>query len=995
MAEQALFAGDSRAFEAMVQQMLSAQNEVRDGAEKVFSRVKDQADLCISNLLRLLRTHQDQSIRSFSAVLLRRLLAKEDPSLWTKCSPDIQNATKEELLKCIRDEQDRPTVRKVCDTVAEFAMTIFEAPGWPELLPFLFHCAQSRDARLVEGSLLMFAQLAPQLAPVLRQYLATLHEVLLACLSHSDSTVRLASMRAATNFIQELDEADRSKFQDLLPPMLSAMGAVLNDGDETAAQDALELFVEMADTNPKFMRKHGSDIISAMLQIMEAATLEEGTRVLAAEFLVTLCESRDKVLKKQPQLGQPFFSALLKFLLDVEDEPDWYNGDNDKHEAEEEGELFEFGEECLDRLALALGGAGLLPLAQAALPQLLQSPDWKQRHAALICLAQTAEGCVKSMLRQVAPWVDICLMGLRDQHPRVRWAACQALGQMCTDLGPDIQGEQHQQILPALMAVMEDFAQPRVQAHSAAAIVNFSENCDQEILPPYLDDLITHLLRLLQNGKRIVQEGALTAMASVADCAKAHFIRYYDSVMPLLSQLLMGATDNANKLLWAKSLECISLVGMAVGRDRFRTEAHNVMRCMQQLQESHLDADDPRANYMLQAGARLCKCLGNEFIPYLGVVMPSLLRSAQLKPDVNVADAGSDEEDDDDDEVETVYLGDRKISIRTSILEEKATACNMLCCYADELKEGFLPYVEQVAGVMVPLLKFYFHEEVRSAAAQSLPELLRSAVLASEKGQAQSSSVKQLLDGLWQPLIDAIQKEPELLVLSTMLEALEEVIDQGCAPGLIGQQHLGQVCERLQAVLTASLHRRSERDARQQRDDYDEEEAEALEDEDEEDVEVLEHVSGVITETRVCICIIDDILEHSPAGSQKYMQQALPSCSRLAPTLMQICGNAQAPHSKSEDNRNATENAVSALGKDHRASEQTLAKNLNVLFFVCSKGTDLAEPQTITAMVALLQRLQSSLPADAFNGLLSQLQPNDLATIQRLMAKSNGTHSPS
>lgn len=54
------------------------------------------------------------------------------------------------------------------------------------------------------------------------------------------------------------------------------------------------------------------------MQIMEAAALEEGTRVLAAEFLVTLCESRDKVLKKQPQLGQPFFTALLQFLLDVE-----------------------------------------------------------------------------------------------------------------------------------------------------------------------------------------------------------------------------------------------------------------------------------------------------------------------------------------------------------------------------------------------------------------------------------------------------------------------------------------------------------------------------------------------------------------------------------------------------------------------------------------------------------------------------------------------------
>ena len=73
------------------------------------------------------------------------------------------------------------------------------------------------------------------------------------------------------------------------------------------------------------------------------------------------------------------------------------------------------------------------------------------------------------------------------------------------------------------------------------------------------------------------------------------------------------------------------------------------------------------------------------------------------------------------------------------------------------------------------------------------------------------------------------EQEPELLVLSTMLEALEEVTDQGCIPGLITQQHLAQVCERLQAVLTASLQRRSERDARQQRDDYDEDEAEALE----------------------------------------------------------------------------------------------------------------------------------------------------------------------
>ena len=80
------------------------------------------------------------------------------------------------------------------------------------------------------------------------------------------------------------------------------------------------------------------------------------------------------------------------------------------------------------------------------------------------------------------------------------------------------------------------------------------------------------------------QEGALTAMASVADCAKEHFERYYDSVMPLLRHLLSSASQRTHQLLRAKALECISLVGMAVGRDRFRADAHEVMKFMQALQ---------------------------------------------------------------------------------------------------------------------------------------------------------------------------------------------------------------------------------------------------------------------------------------------------------------------------------------------------------------------------------------------------------------------------
>jgi hypothetical protein len=61
---------------------------------------------------------------------------------------------------------------------------------------------------------------------------------------------------------------------------------------------------------------------------------------------------------------------------------------------------------------------------------------------------------------------------------------------------------------------------------------------------------------------------------------------------------------------------------------------------------------------------------------------------------------------------------------------------------------------------VVPLLRFYFHEEVRIGAVQMLCELLRSSQLAAEKGKegASKGNVKQLLDYIWPALMEAISK---------------------------------------------------------------------------------------------------------------------------------------------------------------------------------------------------------------------------------------------
>ncbi|WIA40679.1 hypothetical protein OEZ86_004377 [Tetradesmus obliquus] len=984
--------GSPANFELLVMQLLSADNTGRKQAEAVYEALKAHADPCLTLLLRCLRSSEKVESRSFCAIMLRKALTQNEPNLWTQCSPQMQAALKTELMAALVEEQQRSVVHKVCDTVSELAADCLDKGTWPEVLPALQELATSPNPAAVEAGLLIIANLASYSTDHMRPHLAGLQPLLGNCLNHAAIDVQVAALHACCNFINALDDPrEREAFQPMLVPMLAALGRCLTAGDESSAQDVLELLIEVAESYPKFLRKHLTELVSAMMQIATASQLEPPTRSLAAECLVTLAEARDKapgMVRRLPHFVGGLFEALMAFLLDVEDEPDWHRGDTDAHEDDGAGELFDGGQEFLDRVAIALGGRALVPAAGQLLPVWLADGDWRKRHAALICLAQIAEGCEKLMAEQVEGLVGMCLSGLRDTHPKVRWASCQALGQMCTDLGPELQTKCGGAVLPALLAAMDDFANPRVQAHAAAAVVNFSEGCESDTMAPHLDALIAKLLtllqqgkkivqrQLLQQGKKIVQEGALTALASVADCAQEQFVRYYDAVMPLLSQILHNAQNKEHRLLRAKALECVSLVGMAVGRDRFRADAQAVMAFMQGLAAAPMEADDPTQSYMLQAGARLCKALGPEFLPHLPVVMPPLLAAARLEPEMKVHDPELEEYEDDDD-VEHIQLGDKVLAIRTSSLEEKATACNMIVCYIDELKEGFFPYAKEVTDLMVPLLKFYFHEEVRRAAVAALPHLLRSAQAAAEKGVPGASKefTGQMVSYMWEPLVAAVKKEPEPELAAAMLDSLAEIVELA-EPGQLGGPQVEAAFAAFGAILSAAEARRSQRSKRASAEDFDEEEQEALAAENEQEEELydqvgsclgaflkafgdaaLPYVEGLMPsiaplldkarpdeERRIALCIIDDMLEHSAAGRAKYLGQLMPvlldaagsshadlrQCAvygvgvgaSLAPELFKphaaaalaaVTSIIAAPDAKSDDNELATDNALSAL----------------------------------------------------------------------------------
>ena len=279
--------------------------------------------------------------------------------------------------------------------------------------------------------------------------------------------------------------------------------------------------MELAEIEPKFLRHNMPAVIEQMYTIAESAALEDGTRRLAIEVLIVICEEAAAMARKFPTLCQKLVPLLINFCTEIEEDDTWSKQDDDDYTDEDLNSTV--GEQSLDRLACAIGGNIILPECYKYLPTLLQSENWKERAAALSTVAAIAEGCLDQLRASLADIVNAVVPLLLDpvcvasallrpcdratipvlphaafaeappalgghmymyiwyimvynikcpaqyaqanqdppsyrwfvsllvafgvyfiQHPRVRYAACNAVGQLSLDFAPQ-HGKEHQQ----------------------------------------------------------------------------------------------------------------------------------------------------------------------------------------------------------------------------------------------------------------------------------------------------------------------------------------------------------------------------------------------------------------------------------------------------------------------------------------------------------------------------------------------------------------------
>ncbi|KAG0747446.1 hypothetical protein G6F57_000579 [Rhizopus arrhizus] len=824
----------------------SPDNEQRTAAEAQLNEqwVAAQPDLLLLGLAQFVANNSDTQLRSYCSVLLRRLAYRtiniegREENLWSIVNESTQQGVKELLLSALANETDQGARHKVSDAIAEIArFDLGKGETWDALLKALFDCTQSPHAAYRESAFRIFATIPDLIA---NQHADALQQVFLSSLTDVDNqSVRLEALKASCAYIIQADEKTRMAFINLMPHMLEPLTPLIAAHEDQDLVDCLVVLIELADTAPKLFRNVLPNVLTGMVSIAKDKSFEDRTRQTVLELLLSLAEAAPSMIRKLPNFAQEVIPVAMEMVTDIDDDEEWYTTDDIDDDDNEEN--YVMGEGTLDRVARTLGGKAVVPIAFQYIPQMIQSGEWQQRRAALMTISSIGEGCIKVMQPELSNIISMILPSFKDVHPRVRYAACNAIGQMSTDFAPFLQENFHQIVVSALLPLMED-PQPRVQAHAAAAMVNFCEEAEKHILEPYLDAIFERLLVLLRTSKRYVQEQAITTIATVADSAEERFMKYHNVIMPLLLDVLRQATDKEYRLLRARAVECASLIGLAIGKEAFSPYTVDFINLLAEIQQTVTEDDDSITTYLLAAWARMCKMMGQDFLPYLPNIMPPLLVSAKLTPEFTFVDP--DEEDVEsqfpaDDGWEFVGINGQQIGIKTSVLEEKSTAVEMLVSYARDLGAGFLPYVPEVLEIALPLLKFYFHEGVRHAAAALLPLLLTDA----KEANVAPNELAIMWNSIFEKLIKVMKIEDDLSFLAQVYVTFSECVSVLGTNCLLPTQ-IEEYIKATNEQLSKSFDRLKTREEEKQNGEYDPEDDEELAEEEATEEDVLEEIKG-------------------------------------------------------------------------------------------------------------------------------------------------------
>eukprot|EP00917_Polyrhabdina_sp_WS-2016_P019884 GHVP01042491.1.p1 GENE.GHVP01042491.1~~GHVP01042491.1.p1 ORF type:complete len:1121 (-),score=214.82 GHVP01042491.1:53-3391(-) len=738
--------------------LISADPEVRRPGEETFQKLlNEKPDLVLTELLKVLcGSKVSEEYRHQGVVILRTslrsFLRKLDSSIWERISPATRQALQSGLLHAVSQETSELVTRTLCPLIADMAATIIIEEAWPELDFKIFEWLRSTEPRVVRSSLQILIELVPRDADIVTKNLQTIAPVIKNCL---ESTNLPVAEDAITFFCSTVAHTKSKSIWEPLraitPSVLRLLAAQAEAKNWEFSTETLKDLIQAADERPIFFSQSIETLVDTIFLIVNIEEVQDDVLQLCAELLVSLA-TRQKMVLKCKDFVSKSVGLFLRMLLSVSDDPDWIDREIDMEEDEKSGN-YDVAESCLDRLASQMQPfENILQHVLQHSSQYLLQEGWEYKFAGIIAISQCIEYIetdeVPRMLNGILP---VIMRQFEDAHHRVRFAACQAIGQIALDHYPLFQEKYAVSVLPVLMKVFDDPV-VRVQMHATSAIVNLVEEAHSADILPLVPQIFEKFYnRLASDCSYGMKELIITAVAVFSGCIGKSFAPYYSLFVPAVIQIVQQPMNDKNTLLHGKCFECLSMVGLAmkdVPGNSFNSDATVIM---QSILAHYNSPNKERIDlYLTEAMRRMCKSMGDSFVPVIEQIVPINIAILKEQP-VNI-----DSELEDTKDMTLVCITDHATrALKTTTIDQMNNAMVLLKIICDNFPLHYSKYIEETFGLLIPILKFQFSEDLKSQSLATISSLLsacRASTISQSMNQLQAVStwVKQLASQIFE-----------------------------------------------------------------------------------------------------------------------------------------------------------------------------------------------------------------------------------------------------
>ena len=786
--------------ELMLKNLLNSDNNIRKNAEiqlQKFLLDNKSKELLSLYASQILLTSTDLSVCTYCAILIRKIFIVSEDVISNEITKFFSNENKQLLKKniinALINTKDKNLRKKISDAIINVFISLKEnEEKWDELLKFIINNFylefNENNIDKFELSLYLLSNIYSEAYEELKEGIP----IFLKCFNVYFQSNNISLKAKTVECINELlcsciEKKEIKQFKEFIFYILQTTLFCLDNKDNENLKICLESLNDLANSQPKILRKNFNDIFILMGKIIENKEIDDYLREISFEILISIIEQIPNCIKKDTDKIKQLISGIFKYSMEIENtiDEDWLKPQSETYISDEfiPEEKLDESTSLISRLLTCLDKETLLNIISQNILELIQhsnEKEWKYKYIAYITIAQISKFI--NEITNIEKLINMIISDLKNPNPKIQYSSIYCIAELSDHHFPDFQNEYHKIIIPLLIEIMKNSNCLRIQLEVCDAFDMFLDHISESDVGQYMQNSLDVLLQVFLKDNNFapiaLKEGILIDIQQFIVASEESFKNYSEKTFEiLLNYLEKILNEGINKSLIGILLETISLIG-PLCPDLFKKVLLNLFDILIKIQMNLNSFKENLGNYLLNTWEKMIDDLllinkdkFSELFESLIILLkktPEMSISNVPNEVINIQDFLKDENEEKEEEKQTR----KKKSIQTSETEEFNCFIEILNLLLKKASKCFtLNQIQMIYQISSNLLKYpneNIQEEISKTYDLSIYVLSEIKV---DENILHSTSKQYIID-----LVNQLFIEKDFGLITTMLDSLNLIV---------------------------------------------------------------------------------------------------------------------------------------------------------------------------------------------------------------------------